>query len=133
MKKQQNFFEKAKFVEHFCKKWLNNLPCNVCFKKIWTNHSSDTVLQFVQLFWKQTLTCFCVGLFFGHSTLQSDTKIFQFLSPQIFLLPYQVWTCLSVLKYHQGSTITSGTEVHQIFKNLDCPKIGRFPSQKPDF
>ena len=28
---------------------------NVCFKKIWTNHISDTVLQFFQIFLKQTL------------------------------------------------------------------------------
>ena len=28
---------------------------NVCFKKTWTNHSSDTVLWFVQIFLKQTL------------------------------------------------------------------------------
>ena len=28
---------------------------NVCFKKIWTKHSSDTVLWFVQVFLKQTL------------------------------------------------------------------------------
>ena len=28
---------------------------NVCFKKIWTNCSSDTILQFVQVFLKQML------------------------------------------------------------------------------
>ena len=31
------------------------IKSNVCFKKIWTNHISDTVLQFVQVFLKQTL------------------------------------------------------------------------------
>ena len=28
---------------------------NVCFKKTWTNNNSDRVLQFVQIFLKQTL------------------------------------------------------------------------------
>ena len=27
-------------------------PNNVCFKKTWTNHSSDTLLRFVQVFFE---------------------------------------------------------------------------------
>ena len=37
---------------------------NVCFKKIWTNCSSDTILQFVQVFLKQTLFSEDMGWFF---------------------------------------------------------------------
>ena len=36
-----------------------NKPCfdfNICLKKIWTNFSSDTILQFVQVFLKHTLS-----------------------------------------------------------------------------
>ena len=29
---------------------------NVCFKKTWTNHSSDTVLRFVQVFFETDVT-----------------------------------------------------------------------------
>ena len=53
VQKTQNLLQSSLLI--FSKKNLKKLLGNVCFKKTWTNYSSDTVLWFVQIFLKQTL------------------------------------------------------------------------------
>ena len=53
-------FNLADFQSFDIRKWRSHekrqtFSNNVCFKKTWTNHSSDTVLQIVQVFLNQTL------------------------------------------------------------------------------
>ena len=45
----------SEFRAHNRPKGVLKSSFNVCFKKTWTNHSSDTVLQFVQVFLNQIL------------------------------------------------------------------------------
>ena len=54
------FLLKQLFFQSLKKLRKQRSPCyisNVCFKKTWTAHSTDTVLQFVQVFLKQPLNC----------------------------------------------------------------------------
>ena len=47
----------SEYCFHLFKYYVIKIPfgTNVCFKKNWTKFSSDTLLQFVQVFLKQTL------------------------------------------------------------------------------
>ena len=56
---------------------------NVCFKKIWTNHSSDTVLRFVQVFFETDVTTT------SDLTTQSISALRLYLYSLLILLHYR--------------------------------------------
>ena len=112
-----------------CGKKLFLYQDNVWFKKTWTNHSSDTVLQFVQIFLNQTLDQHFQFLFNFSIVEPSRQAKYLFETPWLFITN-KGWLNQGLLnrwtsQYDWGITaggltfnLNNGTKTHLIIIKL---------------